>query len=235
MSFHLLCTSNIIFSSTESPQPQSLPYHSVFYDLYLCLALFLLSNLYEVLTRDSPEPRTALSHTATSSPSTCSSDAMSGRPQPSQSSDRKSSGLIKTLESLGRTRGSSATPAPSAPPLASPIPNRAFQTQFNNMNNTLRNLGLVNPNRNTNTATRGGSSSQQRGGDHVRNPSSSSRSGSSNQDQGVGVGMHDRNLSSSTHRSGSTQEMGFSNAGMSPATLQYDHRQGPSQSLSQVS
>jgi hypothetical protein len=53
--------------------------------------------------------------------------------QPTTQSDpHPSSGLMKALIDTGRTKGSSATPAP---PVISPTPNRAYQFQIERMNN----------------------------------------------------------------------------------------------------
>jgi hypothetical protein len=55
------------------------------------------------------------------------------KPPNTQSDHRPTSGLLKALLDTGRTKGSSATPAP---PVISPNPNRDFQTQLDKMNNT---------------------------------------------------------------------------------------------------
>jgi hypothetical protein len=59
-----------------------------------------------------------------------------GKTPGNQTDSRPASGLLKALMETGRTKGSSATPAPQpAVPVVSPNPNRAFQAQIDKMNN----------------------------------------------------------------------------------------------------
>jgi hypothetical protein len=107
--------------------------------------------------------------------------------QPSTPSDRPHpSGLIRAVNDTGRTRGSSATPAPA---VVSPRPNRGYQAQIDQMNRISNHQG----NRNNQNAS----------------PSNTVQSTSSSQNKRV----HDRNMSS---LSSSTQQslqspLGFTN------------------------
>jgi hypothetical protein len=71
-------------------------------------------------------------------------------------------GLREALAATGRTRGSSATPAP---PLVSPQPNRSFQSQINNIENAMQNTRVSQGgNRNTASNSVQSSPSQNPGG-----------------------------------------------------------------------
>jgi hypothetical protein len=91
-----------------------------------------------------------------------------GKPPSTQSDPRPTSGLLKALMETGRTKGSSATPAP---PVISPNPNRDFQAQLDKMNsashaqqNQIQDMGPAD--------ARYGPSSQRPGATHNRNMSS---------------------------------------------------------------
>lgn len=152
---------------------------------------------------------------------------MSKRP----SSDRQPSGLIKALDGLGRTRGSSATPVQSGLLMLSPQPQRDLQAQIENMNSDMRRATIIqgNPDQNVVLANRTGSMLQKQGGvRHQRGQSSSTRSGASTQEQGVKIGHHARELSLNAYQSNSIQDMGFSSAAADPGTFQFPRRQGGS-------
>jgi hypothetical protein len=91
-----------------------------------------------------------------------------GKPPSTQSDTRPASGLLKALMETGRTKGSSATPAPQ---VISPNPNRAFGAQIEKMNNASR--SQENQSQDMGAAdARYGSSSQRPGGAHNRTMSS---------------------------------------------------------------
>jgi hypothetical protein len=129
--------------------------------------------------------------------------------QPSTPSDPPHpSGLIRAVNDTGRTRGSSATPAPA---VVSPRPNRGYQAQIDQMNPVSNHQG----NRNYQNAS----------------PSNTVQSTSSSQNKRV----HDRNMSSLSSRSqqslqsppGFTNRQFESNPRMSPGigSFQFPGRQ----------
>lgn len=115
---------------------------------------------------------------------------MSRRPAP----ESEPSGLTKMLESTGRTRGSSATPVESGPPLVSPQPQRDLQAKIENMSSDLRNTSLSqgNANRNNKMSSRRSSMLQSttNQGAHPRNQSTSTHSVASPDNQGVKISNH---------------------------------------------
>jgi hypothetical protein len=162
---------------------------------------------------------------------------MSKRSQNYQPSDQGPGGLIKALDGLGRTRGSSATPVSSGPSMISPQPQRPLQAQIDNMNNNMRrtSIGQGHLNRNAMPNNRGASISHSQGGgtNHQRNQSSSTVA--STQDQGVRVASRPQGFSTSTYQSGLTQKM-VHNVSEDSWTAQLPARQGGSnQGSSRVS
>jgi len=133
-----------------------------------------------------------------------------GKPPSNQTESRAPPGLLKALMETGRTKGSSATPAPKpAVPVLSPNPNRAFQAQIDRMNNA----------------------------SHPQEPQSQdmgvsdARHGSSSQPSGG----HNRNMSSATQNSFQTQVGGYPSRNPTPALGPSQFRPGENRGLGQAS
>jgi hypothetical protein len=118
------------------------------------------------------------------------SEKMENPNQPSSPTKEERSGLIKTLESLGRTKGSSATPAPPESPLSSPPPNLDFQARPNTMN-TMGSMGSFSAPSGTSTAR------QPSNNDKTPTLNRSFGARSVNQSQNLGSATHTRYASSS--------------------------------------
>ena len=152
---------------------------------------------------------------------------MSKRP-PNDNPSEHSSGLLNTLESLGRTRGSSATPVQFGPSMLSPQPQQDIQTRVDSMSNEMgrTSIGQVKQNQTMIRSNRRGSQLQGRGGDHHRGQSSGARPGNSNQNQGVGYGNETRESSSSSGTQQSSSTQGTASLRGGPSTFKFPAGKG---------